>query len=349
MATHWDSKSTRFTGRFSATTESLDNMKGTLGHVDFVAGRLTDAAKNYTKAINDVLVNFCTFGHGVPGAGRKDAVELDEELYSHMRKINEVFNADAEQTIQLAGGEVTNALHEVGTDPLFPSNKYETKDATHAARRILERPWRCDAKLCRIVDDIVTGPNSICQRLRNSAEFRDRLKAAIARMRPHVRNVEHMSHALHRFDSIIMPLVRIVLFFHAMIDVSEEIATLRHGQRSGKDSEAFLTILSGEDGLMTGLLIGMMCDAGFAALSLLRFFDTEQYDIARVSGEISNFAKEAAFLFVNENAATHPMTFTSAMLEALQYIDNDFKYNQIITNASKVETSVYSLGGIGAA
>ena len=132
---HTDARKHRLTINFSAGKPRLEIRRGTLGHVDFVVlkGTEYDASTVYADAIKQIMLNFCTCMRGAPGVNVEE-LQVDMQLFEHMRSIVEVFDADADPTIQAASEIVTNALCDDDT-ALFSKGVGHLQDVTHAARR----------------------------------------------------------------------------------------------------------------------------------------------------------------------------------------------------------------------
>ena len=75
-------------------------------------------------------------------------------LFNHVVGIWKTFDSDAERVMVLTGHELTSHLRDV--DRKKP-DKLALKDATHAARRVLQRPWRADSELHGILNKLITG------------------------------------------------------------------------------------------------------------------------------------------------------------------------------------------------
>ena len=88
---------------------------------------------------------------------------------------------------------------------------------------MLEKPWLKDPIINEVLETIVSGQNSICQRIRNSPNlqsiFQDSIQAmACNRTIPDsAKRLKHLGFALHRFDSLLRPLTRFVLLLEAIM------------------------------------------------------------------------------------------------------------------------------------
>ena len=215
LCTNVDGKSGKFTIRFSAATEDLQHRRGQLGHTDY-AGAHLDSVESYVKCMETILRNFCTYGHGGPGRPRLLPI-FSLELYEHIRRIHGFFNSDSEGVVMLAGLEVANHGGLRHDDvALLPGTNVTCQDKTHAARRLLQRPWGADEVLKEIIDTVVLERTSIVQRLRNSKDLAQVFQECVAEYSESEIADTHkllgsMSNALHRFDSVIRPLIRCIL------------------------------------------------------------------------------------------------------------------------------------------
>ena len=233
-------------------------------------------------------------------------VSCDEQLYNHIIDIHEVFNTDAERVMLLAGDEVTTPG--AGGQAVLPQNVLHVKDPTHGARRVLQRPWECHAELKDIVDTIALKKTSIMQRVHNSLVFTEKLQYylkqlpgddPLAKANQRVRN---LSSAKHRFDAVVSPLVRFVLFFSGLMVLAIDIAISRAGEDVGKDMALFVVYVSGKTGYRRLILCAMMSDGGLEILIFIRWWDTEEHDAAQIRAQIStsclgSFSKEIVSRF----------------------------------------------------
>ena len=92
------------------------------------------------------------------------------EVGDHFVDPGVMVDVDAEQTIQLAAGDMAGALCDI-QDPLFPNIAAVIKDSTHRARRLLERPYTANADTAEVVAKLVTNRSSIMQRSRHNDHF----------------------------------------------------------------------------------------------------------------------------------------------------------------------------------
>ena len=231
-----------------------------LGHVDFtkVKAHEPDAASAYVEAMRQAMLNFCTCGHDAPGVDSSKQ-RFDQDLFSHLQRSHEALDCDAGSTIQAAGEIMTNALLD-NPEALLPHTKVLFKDVTHAARRILSRPWEAIEALKEVFDTIIMGNASVVQRIRKSEALQRLLQKTIGATaspdRVELARIKNMSNAKGRFDSMLRPLIRFIVFFDEMCALSKQVSVLKSGDDIAKDFMNFAFFVSGRDGLVRALLLG---------------------------------------------------------------------------------------------
>ena len=164
------------------------------------------------------------------------------------------------------------------------------------------------------------GKQSILQRIKNSIDFTALLEAAIkehSNIAGGTHGIKNVSSALHRFDSILEPMGRLVLLLDPIISVAYRIAVLRAGKQEAKDAIEFLGYIAGTDGSERLLMLAGCADAGDMAMRLLRFFDTEQFDPAAMTWNIQQFLNKIDWAFNVGNIASHDQAFTCIMKQSL--------------------------------
>ena len=147
--------------------------------------------------------------------------------------------------------------------------------------RILERPWEADEVVVGIVDRIIRGPNSICQRIRHSDDFTALFEDAIKEMSDNpledAQGLRILSNALHSMDSLVEPMSRSCIVLEAVLGTAYKITVLHVDRPAAKDACYFLIFVSGEEGMERLLLLACFTDAGDMALVFLRTFDSEAH------------------------------------------------------------------------
>ena len=218
----------------------------------------------------------------------------------------------------LTGWELGN--HGGLRSPDAPRTLLTVKDKSHAARRLILRPWTADEVIDDILKTIVTGKHSIVQRIRNSPDLTSIFEECVRAMGDNPiadSGALNLSNALHRFDSVLRPVSRSVLLLDGLIASAVKIMILRKGQIEGQDMPDFLLYVAGEIGQERLLLFGMMTDAAAAVMDFLRFFDTESYDAALVRNRVQQLANTLNWAFTEANVVSTEGSYTHRMLMLL--------------------------------
>jgi hypothetical protein len=106
------------------------------------------------------------------------------------------------------------------------------------------------------------------------------------------------------------------LYFDAIVAVAYELMTRRTGDTANR-ARAFLQKID-EERLLT---LAMLADAGDEVAVLVRFFDTKDHDIAKVSSVLKNFMNRIDALFLQRRCLESVdgcHTYTSFTLEMLR-------------------------------
>lgn len=110
--------------------------------------------------------------------------------------------------------------------------------------------------------------------------------------------IRDLQSAKHRFASTQKPLGRFVLLVDAILATAHEVVSRRQGLAEATHAYEFLEFFS-EEHYVT---LAMLADAGDEAAGLVRFFDSEAYDVAAAPSEIRVFLERADFLFLQRGA-----------------------------------------------
>ena len=162
------------------------------------------------------------------------------------------------------------------------------KDSTHAARRVLERPWRADPDLNKVLSTIATGPDSLPRMISNSYMLRGIFAECIRQtgggaIEDSLQEVQNISSAQHRFDSRLLPLTRFVHLFDAFVAAALIIAHVRRGSEDARHFSNFFNFIEGKVGARRLLVLAMCADCGYICNGLLRFFDNSDCDPALIA------------------------------------------------------------------
>ena len=113
-------------------------------------------------------------------------------------------------------------------------------------------------------------------------------------------------------------LIRHALFLDSYCATAYHIAAARRGNPEGNDACAYLTFVSGNEGLQRLLVMGMMADGGDEIFRFLRAWDTEEVDPSATCRLLGNMAQKLDYLFVQ--GYCRELGFTALVLEDLRRV-----------------------------
>ena len=198
-----------------------------------------------------------------------------------------------------ASNEVTSvhdATVEVGEGGAFlPNAKFILRDAAHASRRLLQRPWTADPVLEKLIGMSCQWKGSLGQMVHHSealrAIYHSCSKAAVSEA-PVSTAFGNLRCAQHRFETHVTPLSRIVLGLTAFFTFAVTLVESRKNEQ-GKTAEAWLDMIT--PGML--IILAMLADAGIESLGLIRTFDRESMETADMCMHISDFLDRITWLF----------------------------------------------------
>ena len=163
--------------------------------------------------------------------------------------------------------------------------------------RILKRPWAADEVLNQVMDKVILSSSSITQRIENSPTFSDVFGKFCSKQESSVdgSRIKNLRAQKNRFASFSKPLGRTCLFLDSVIKTAQWIAVQRKGDDCAADALAFLDFLDEE----RCLLLSMLSECADECVQLVRFFDTESYDVASIPEQISIFVNRLKYLFID--------------------------------------------------
>ena len=203
----------------------------------------------------------------------------------------------------------------LGADDVTPNLKVVLRDAAHASRRMLQRPWQADKDLNELAERLVMSKHSICQRIQNSPDFQCLFQKKINEVVTNpFRKTKGLGAAKHRFESWSKPFGMVVMTLKALILTAEEISIVRVGKEEAKDAEAFLDYLSPERILQ----VAMMADAADEVLIVTRTFDAEDCDLAKRALCLDAFRRRVQALFHGQNPACLTTGYTQEAISLLE-------------------------------
>lgn len=265
-----------------------DSFIGVLGQGKIVSSTAT----NVTQVTKQLMAEFCTPNFGCP-YNPSSIASLDEDLLEHIR--DHVHSV----TVDSAENEIASCHNMVSADSctamqgvaFCPNIRTVIRDKAHASRRILQRPWACDAYLDMVAGVLVAETNSIAQMVQasedNRAFFEDCCRNATRRGT--TADFKTLRAAKHRFESLAAPLSRLCLHWEATISFLVKLS----GERQSAPAIALLETIDPEMLLQAGLL----ADATDESMALIRFFDAGEVDSAKIATSIGMFLQRLDFLF----------------------------------------------------
>ena len=216
IALQQDERHQRLLLRFTAASGSLERRSGVIG----LAKNFGSGAGGIRNATESIVRNFCSPGSMTPpGQSACDAV-LNQELFDCVRAKIEIFVADAAGDEQKAGDLMRSSM--------FPNIRLGLRDAAHATRRVIKRPFEADPTLRDIMQSLFFGKHSIVAALEHSHLLKNRFEHHVKTTTSVVQSsVRSLSLAKQRFDSTQTPLGRFVLFFEPFLATVIEISRER--------------------------------------------------------------------------------------------------------------------------
>ena len=281
---------------FSASDVTLVKYTGVLGQVHLTQG-FGLSAQGILEGTIWVLHQVCMNGND----------EINQQALSALLAKVELFSADGASDEQLAGQLLGG---------LFPNMLHRVRDKAHGTQRIISRCWQADPQLRAIADELVLGPNAIAQRIRWSPLFKSRFNRFVADATQSQKSrIADLACAKHRFATIAKPFGRAVLYFGPLVRTAQTILDERGPQSAeGRDARSFLVSLTEE----RAILLAMMADCSDETLTLLHFFDADDYDKASMTAELTEFLVRVTWLFDQRGALTVTTGYTKFMLESLK-------------------------------
>ena len=93
--------------------------------------------------------------------------------------------------------------------------KYTVRDPTHAARRLLSKPWHGDPSIDEVITAAVTGKQSPTRMVENSPDIKRMFNGHATEIEGEVegRDTRNLQYCKSRFDSLQKPLSRFILVF----------------------------------------------------------------------------------------------------------------------------------------
>ncbi|CAE7442349.1 unnamed protein product, partial [Symbiodinium necroappetens] len=290
--------------RYTCCDQSLTISRGMVGF-KFIPERETSSA--LVAGVRRVLEDLCT--SGTDG-------QLDVALVNHFCEKVEVVCADKASNEQVAG-----RMCRTGPSAMFPNAKVVNHDSSHAMQRpalsnlgVLKRPWAAVEPIQRVIEEWVTGANSVSQMIEHSNALASVYRSYVQKLEGlpiNARRIKDLRAAKHRFASLQKPLGRAVLTFDAMLSTILWAAA----HRSGAERDRCMSCLASlsEEGL---ILLAMSADIADENIRVLRLCDQEEFDAAEFPQELGCLIDRLHFL-VNKGGVLS-QGYTQYMIDYLQ-------------------------------
>ncbi|CAK9092405.1 Uncharacterized protein SCF082_LOCUS43483 [Durusdinium trenchii] len=258
-----------------------------LGMETMPRGKATDIL----EATRSAMRTFSTSRCNPPRNYRGPRPDCDETLFDRLTEKCEMVVTDSASSELLAQDLGRGRRGQAGgrTPVLFPNQKITGRDRAHASQRLISRPWESDTLLKALMQSVVQGPDSFCQKVWHSRVYSSWFAAGVENSSFPAGKT--LSAAQHRFCSFSKPLGRFVLHLDVAFDVLNKIVAIK-GSQDARWAVKFLRGLTPEK-LLT---VAMCADMADTCLQLTRFLDDEGLDIARLNEEVSVFCSRIQVL-----------------------------------------------------
>ena len=295
-----DERHARLHMRFRCCNDAMETYHGFLGQ----ARDAEQSAIELTASTIKALKSFCTsFEDPPPGMFEGTGPVFHERLFNHACYIAEAVSCDSASNEVVAAWDMKNwtsagLSSDLAACRLFPNLRFVLRDASHAARRVLSRPWKACPSLGKLMLLFVIGRNSLVQKINNSLDLRREYAAcstACAAEAPTSSVFTHLSAAKHRYESFASPLSKLVLGIEAMVMFACRLAAKRPRSADALHGAIFLLALTP----LVLVLLGMMADAAAESLAFVRNLDDENArgGIVEISALVASYRERIWWLF----------------------------------------------------
>ena len=234
----------------------------------------------------------------------QDLCGEDDDLLLHICDSVELIDSDGASDEQKS----LRLLQEV-----FHQARFLCRDATHSARRLTRNPWTADRYLSEIIDQYILSADSICSVIQNSPDLRHVFGQNVAGDHgAEVQHVKNLGSSHNRFDSVSKPLGRFVTCFDSVWRTATQITLSRQDTEPAKKANNFLRHACAETLIQTA----MLADAAHESLEIIRFHDTEDFDLSLVPAMIAQFLHRIDVLFLKQEVVN--VGHTKLMLDTLR-------------------------------
>ena len=288
---HSDVQALKLCISFRACNENLEIRTGVLGFEDIQSLAHDEIVRGHRAA----LTRLCS-EQGV----------LDEELFRDICSRVELLDSDAAADATLANDKLRTEL--------FPEVKTILRDKTHGCRRVISKPWSAVQAMQDAFSAVIGKPKSIARIIQSSKGISKMFNRACQEVLDAPcsgKRVKNLQYRKHRFDSQQRPLAKFILFFDAFVKVAIHLAADRNHSDTAH-AEEFLSQVTDQQ----LILLSMCADASDEAVRLIRYFDSDTWDIASMQYECSVYASRLKHLFL-DGQVVHS-GYTQHMLETLK-------------------------------
>eukprot|EP00435_Cladocopium_sp_Y103_P016117 s5396_g4.t1 len=292
LALHQDARHGVLCVRFSASSLNCQHIgRGVLGFCHNFGTK----TEHIVTAVHEIIMDFCIGRDGT----------MDSDLYDHICQSVELLDSDGASDEQKA--------IRLLADVLFPHARFIVRDSTHSARRLTRSPWSADPYFSELMETYITGGASIVMTILHSPDLRSQWCGFVAGDQDaEVNTIRFLGCSKDRFDSTTVPLSRFVVAFDSVWQTALHILETRKDKEIRQRANDFLRYTSVENLLQLALL----ADAATEALEVIRFHDTETFDISHVPAVLERFLHRLDILFIRGEAPL--LGHTRTMLQMLE-------------------------------
>ena len=307
-----DERKGRLAVRYRAVNQNLDEFSGTLGQErDFGTG-----ATKITEATTRIMERMCTKFNYAPKYSCSATPTWMPDLMAHVRANVMCIAVDSAGDELLASEMMRDRALSQSQVALTPNLKFVLRDAAHASRRIISRPWNADPYLRDVALMMAQGRSSVAKLVQNSTEtsrvFAGYVKSSSSSVVTSA--IKNMRAASHRFESWQKPLGRTALFMHASIKTALYVASRPASDDNTDKAKEWLEWVDSERCLM----LAMMADVADEGMCLTRVLDNEDVDTASLNSEVFLFSQKINALFGESKRCLTIFGYTSVMLNLLK-------------------------------
>ncbi len=321
---HSDAKGGIFCVRFSSVDKDLNVTRGLLGLEEGFGTKSADIRQATIRIVErfcgSALACPCSDAEALLSHFREHVVMLDCDGASDEQSSMRLLTGDHDgpaylQRVKILLRDRTHASRRLPTYcidvlifcivPHGPGCTWvEVGEGSSVACRLIKNPWSADPYVSLVMSTYVDSHESMINTIQHSPDlqrvFKENCRAITGERTPldaERSRVRNLGFAAHRYDSVTKPLTRFCLLFDGLWATAAEILTLRQGTVPAKRAAHFFAFV-GEESLVQ---LAMLSDAAYEALELVRYHDSECYDLALLPSLIQRFRHNIDTLFLRDN------------------------------------------------